>query len=141
MTKFEKLLGAGGKDVLAKRAKNLAGITSIEVTSKVNELQKNILMLEAKINDLTDLSGETSYDLRPGGKDFNPTKWLETILKQEFQSLICELNMPLRSGSQSSFSNITLNFGKPSDEIRDELKARGIILEDTPQGVRWHLEK
>lgn len=24
-----------------------------------------------------------------------------------------------------------------SDKIRDELKARGIILEDTPQGVRW----
>ena len=24
-----------------------------------------------------------------------------------------------------------------SDEIRDELKSRGIVLEDTPQGVRW----
>ena len=32
------------------------------------------------------------------------------------------------------------NFAR-SDEIRDELKARGIILEDTPQGVRWHLER
>jgi cysteinyl-tRNA synthetase len=26
---------------------------------------------------------------------------------------------------------------KESDKIRDELKAKGIILEDTPQGIRW----
>lgn len=26
-----------------------------------------------------------------------------------------------------------------SDQIRDELKMKGIVLEDTPQGVRWHL--
>ncbi|MDH6364832.1 cysteinyl-tRNA synthetase [Enterococcus sp. PF1-24] len=31
------------------------------------------------------------------------------------------------------------NFAR-SDEIRDELKAQGIILEDTPQGVRWRRE-
>src|SRR5690625_1646692 len=41
-------------------------------------------------------------------------------LVELFQSLIWELNMPLRSGAQSSFSNITLEFGKPSEEIKDD---------------------
>ncbi|WP_392486021.1 cysteine--tRNA ligase [Haloimpatiens sp. FM7315] len=27
-----------------------------------------------------------------------------------------------------------------ADQIRDELNSRGIILEDTPKGVRWHLK-
>ncbi len=41
-------------------------------------------------------------------------------LQQLFQSLIWEMNMPLRGGSQSAFTNITLEFGKPSDEIKDD---------------------
>lgn len=27
-----------------------------------------------------------------------------------------------------------------ADAIRDELKSRGIVIEDTPQGVKWHVE-
>jgi cysteinyl-tRNA synthetase len=30
---------------------------------------------------------------------------------------------------------------KEADEIRAQLKARGIVLEDTAQGIRWHKEK
>lgn len=47
-------------------------------------------------------------------------KWSNEELEEEIQSLIWELNMPLRSGSESSFSNITLEFGKPSEEIKDD---------------------
>ena len=30
---------------------------------------------------------------------------------------------------------------KEADEIRAQLKAMGIVLEDTAQGIRWHKEK
>ena len=39
---------------------------------------------------------------------------------KHLRSLIWELNMPLRAGSESPFSNITLEFGKPSGELKDE---------------------
>jgi len=42
-----------------------------------------------------------------------------TLTKMMYQ-LIYELNLPLRSGSESAFSNCTLEFGKPSEEIKDE---------------------
>jgi cysteinyl-tRNA synthetase len=28
-----------------------------------------------------------------------------------------------------------------ADKIRDDLKSRGIVLEDTPDGVKWKVEK
>lgn len=46
--------------------------------------------------------------------------WTQEELREEIQSLIWELNMPLRSGSQSAFSNITLEFGKASPEIAED---------------------
>lgn len=47
-------------------------------------------------------------------------KWTEEELREEMQSLIWELNMPLRSGSESAFTNVTLEFGKASSEIEDK---------------------
>ncbi|RXZ81621.1 ribonucleoside-triphosphate reductase [Paenibacillaceae bacterium] len=54
-------------------------------------------------------------------------------LKQSFQSLIWEMNMPLRGGSQSAFTNITLEFGKPSEEIKDDW----VIIGGEPQAYRY----
>jgi len=60
-------------------------------------------------------------------------RFTEDDLKQLFQSLIWEMNMPLRGGSQSAFTNITLEFGKPSDEIKDEF----VIVGGKPLDVRY----
>lgn len=54
-------------------------------------------------------------------------------LERMFQSLIWEMNMPLRGGSQSAFTNITLEFGKPSDEIKDEY----VVIGGSPLGLRY----
>ena len=64
---------------------------------------------------LSTISASYLYD-----EEIRGIKYSHEELVELFQSLIWELNMPLRSGSQSSFSNITLEFGKPSEEIKDE---------------------
>ncbi|MFS0784187.1 cysteine--tRNA ligase [Bacillus sp. 1P06AnD] len=50
----------------------------------------------------------------------------EQLLDEEIEQLIEERNQARKDR----------NFAR-SDEIRDELKAQNIILEDTPQGTRW----
>jgi cysteinyl-tRNA synthetase len=49
-----------------------------------------------------------------------------TILKKEIEELIAKRDQFRRSKDFAS-----------ADAIREELKEKGIILEDTPQGVRW----
>ena len=47
-------------------------------------------------------------------------------MDEEIEALIAERNQARKER----------NFAR-ADEIRDLLKEKGIILEDTPQGVRW----
>ncbi|WP_339060166.1 anaerobic ribonucleoside-triphosphate reductase [Tepidibacillus marianensis] len=54
-------------------------------------------------------------------------------IKQLFQSIIWEMNMPLRSGSQSAFSNITMEFGKSSEEIKDEY----VVIGGKPRNFKY----
>lgn len=59
------------------------------------------------------------------------------ILGKEKGGLEAEIEMLIEERQEA---RKTKNFAK-SDEIRDKLKAMGIILEDTPQGVKWSRAK
>ena len=83
--------------------------------------------------------------VREFGSFFNtgfgrPTKDLDTVLgvlkKEEAVDLDAEIEAKI---AERQAARKAKNF-QLADAIRDELKARGITLIDTPEGVRWKAE-
>ena len=67
------------------------------------------------LSQLTTVLAGYIYKMKLDGKDISEEEFTDDLY-----NLIWELNLPLRSGSQSAFSNVTLEFGKPSDEIKNQ---------------------
>ncbi|MFB0921460.1 MAG: cysteine--tRNA ligase [Oscillospiraceae bacterium] len=78
----------------------------------------------------------------------NPTKALAKACASIFDELSGILGLPITKHEEDIGAEVekliearqaarkAKNYAE-SDRIRDELKARGIVLEDTPQGVKW----
>lgn len=54
----------------------------------------------------------------------------ETSLDEEIEKLIAERTQARKNKDWAT-----------ADKIRDELKARHVVLEDTPQGIKWKIEQ
>ncbi|MEA4896027.1 MAG: cysteine--tRNA ligase [Oscillospiraceae bacterium] len=78
----------------------------------------------------------------------NPTKALARVCAAVFDDLADVLGLPIAKHEEDIGAEVekliearqiarkAKNFVE-ADRIRDELKAKGIVLEDTPQGVKW----
>lgn len=99
--------------------------TSLAVTCLYDVLKAQDLNDSEKLALVKDFDSVLSLDLKPSEKSENSNE----DLSEEITALIKKRNEARKNKDWAL-----------ADAIRDDLKARGIVLIDTPQGVTWKFE-
>lgn len=100
-------------------------LNTADAISVIFELIKEV---NTKINDMDKASCENALNL------IKELMEVLGILKEEEKGLLdSEIEALIEERNQARKDK---NFAR-ADEIRDSLKEKGIVLEDTPQGVKW----
>lgn len=96
-----------------------------------------VFELVRDINSLVIGKGETKATVEYAAKIFDElTDVLGLIYNRKTETLDEEIDAMIEARTQARKDK---NWAE-ADRIRDELKAMGIVLEDTAQGVKWHRE-
>ena len=105
-------------------------LNTADAITAIFELVKDInttVITDAPNKELVDLA-TTLFDELTGV--------LGLVYNRKTESLNDEIEKMIEARTQARKDR---NWAE-ADRIRDELKAQGIVLEDTPQGVKWHRE-
>ena len=91
--KFVATVSASDANIKSTRAANLGELASIEASTLVQNLKREKLSLENKIANMTDLSPETTFSLRPGGDNFDAAKWVKDLHKATMELKLKNIEM------------------------------------------------
>lgn len=79
MNNFVKNLTRDSAGILEQRANLLGKETNDAQIDLIRALEAEERVLEKRQLDLTDLSPENSFDLKPGGKNYNAQNWVKEM--------------------------------------------------------------
>ena len=79
--KFTQTLSASNGDIKLARAQSLSEEVGLEVETFVQNLKREKIQLNNKLNSLTDLAPDNTYSLRPGGANFDAKRWVAELHK------------------------------------------------------------
>jgi hypothetical protein len=94
MGKFFEIMSHNDSKALVARASQINVQAKIAQETIVQNLKNQIAGVEIEIQNLTDFAPETTQSLRPGCKDWNPTKWAANL--QDAKTRLYELNIELK---------------------------------------------
>lgn len=79
MGKFASMIAASDKNIKEARAQIVAKAGKRAAENLVRNLEDEVDALETTILNLTDLAPDTTYSLRPGGKEFDAEGWVNKL--------------------------------------------------------------
>lgn len=94
MGKFLQMMSQNDSKALVARAGQINTQAKIAQENIVHKLKNDIANVEIEIQNLTDFAPDTTQSLRPGCKDWNPSKWASDL--QDAKTRLYELNVELK---------------------------------------------
>ena len=81
MNKMQKILSASGSELLKKRAGSVAALIEMEQQTLVNNLKRDVLVLEGELDQVLDVSVRSRESLSPASEDFSAKSFVDRIQK------------------------------------------------------------
>ena len=103
MNKFEKLISDNSNATLQRRAGALATQAEIAQQTIVNQIKNTVSELKLKVDNLTDFAPETTDSLKPGSKEWNPSKWAQDLQRAKWDLHMAEEQLKVAEATYAEF--------------------------------------
>lgn len=103
MGKFLEMMSQNDSKALVARASQIDTQARIAQEEIVHKLKNEKAQVEIEIQNLTDFAPDTTQSLRPGCRDWNPSKWASELQAAKVKLYTIELNLQIANDTLKEF--------------------------------------